>query len=89
LEFLDRWIRDGAPNVYWISGFFFTQSFLTGVMQNYARRFQVPIDAVGFEYEVMATDGNDDAPPDIGAYCNVCIIFCDSLLAIIKNYLFF
>ncbi|KAF4522383.1 hypothetical protein B566_EDAN012965 [Ephemera danica] len=70
LEFLDTWIRDGAPNVYWISGFFFTQSFLTGVMQNYARRFQVPIDAVGFEYEVMDTEGDVDAPPDIGAYCN-------------------
>jgi dynein heavy chain len=71
LSFFDTWIQDGAPKVYWISGFFFTQSFLTGVMQNYARKFSVPIDTVGFEFEVLDHDDVNVPPPEIGAYCNV------------------
>jgi dynein heavy chain, axonemal len=70
LQFFEDWIKFGAPNVYWISGFYFTQSFLTGVMQNYARFFKVPIDAVGFEFDVLSTDTVEDTPK-IGAYCNV------------------
>ncbi|XP_065334185.1 dynein axonemal heavy chain 3 [Cloeon dipterum] len=69
LQFFEDWIKFGAPKVYWISGFYFTQSFLTGVMQNYARSFKVPIDAVGFEFDVLDTDTANEAP-SVGAYCN-------------------
>ncbi|XP_052779096.1 dynein axonemal heavy chain 3-like isoform X2 [Mya arenaria] len=68
LLFFKEWIFSGSPIVKWISGFYFTQSFLTGVLQNYARRYQIPIDHLGFEFEVMTHDTSMPQKPTNGAY---------------------
>jgi len=49
LDFLNKWIEKGIPVHYWLPGFFFPQAFLTGTLQNYARKHQVAIDTISFE----------------------------------------
>lgn len=68
-EFIQTWIDNGTPVVYWISGFFFPQAFLTGTLQNYARKHSVPIDLLSFEFNPMDPKWQDikEKPAD-GCY---------------------
>lgn len=44
------WIEQGEPISFWMPGFFFTQSFLTGVKQGFARKTKCSIDKVDFKF---------------------------------------
>ncbi|XP_064645339.1 dynein axonemal heavy chain 6-like [Lineus longissimus] len=51
--FIDSWISHGPPKSFWLSGFFFPQGFLTGTLQNHARKYNLPIDHLSFEFHVL------------------------------------
>ncbi|TPX32092.1 hypothetical protein SmJEL517_g04759 [Synchytrium microbalum] len=67
LKFFQDWIDVGQPAVFWMSGFYFPQSFITATMQNYSRKYQIPIDLLTLKYEVMDLD-DYTTPPTDGVY---------------------
>jgi len=69
IAFIQKWYEDGKPPTFWISGFFFPQAFITGVMQNHARKYQLPIDTVTYGYE-MRDEAQEtvEKPPEDGAF---------------------
>jgi dynein heavy chain len=72
VNFLTDWYQNGTPNVYWISGFFFPQAFLTGTLQNYARKHVLAIDTISFAYVLKDDQTWEDvkAKPEAG-----CLIY--------------
>jgi hypothetical protein len=46
------WLAGGPPACFWLPGFFFPQGFMTGVLQMHARKYAIPVDTLGFAFEV-------------------------------------
>jgi len=67
IVFVNNWLEGGHPNVYWVSGFFFPQAFLTGALQNFARALGVAIDTVSFSHIIRDDVDPMEAPkPEAG-----------------------
>jgi len=69
LQFINSWIQNGIPKVFWMGGFFLPQAFLTGTLQNFARRRRHPIDSVKFTFHIIDRPANEllERPQD-GVY---------------------
>lgn len=50
---LQIWIQYFQPPSYWLSGFYFTQGFLTGNLQTHARKYDLPIDQLKYEFIIQ------------------------------------
>lgn len=72
VKFINTWNDEGPPNSFWLSGFFFPQGFMTAVLQVHARKYQLPIDALRFQFTVKKEYKLEDivSPPEDGVYIN-------------------
>lgn len=70
IKFLSNWVDKGTPSVFWISGFSFPQAFLTGTLQNYARKKKIAIDKISFDFKYLDTikQENITQKPEDGVY---------------------
>lgn len=70
VTFISLWIEKGPPAVFWFSGFFFPQAFLTGAQQNYARKMGMAIDTVGWDFHIQDHMEKDSVgtSPENGVY---------------------
>uniref|UniRef100_A0A8D3C858 Dynein, axonemal, heavy chain 6 n=1 Tax=Scophthalmus maximus TaxID=52904 RepID=A0A8D3C858_SCOMX len=64
--FIQTWITHGPPKSFWISGFFFPQGFLTGVLQNHARQYKLPIDELSFSFSTVPAYRDQLPDPENG-----------------------
>lgn len=49
--------------MFWFSGFFFPQAFITGTLQNYSRKMRVAIDGLDFEFIVKDQEDEQTISP--------------------------
>jgi dynein heavy chain len=70
VAFIREWVVSGCPASFWLSGFFFPQGFLTGLLQTTARKNKLPVDTLAFEFRILDEYGQTkikDSPRE-GAY---------------------
>ena len=70
ITFFKDWYEKGTPTCFCISRFSFPQAFLTGTLQNYARKHGCEIDLLTFEFKIMddTTWDKVTTKPEDGCY---------------------
>ena len=70
VAFQKTWLLNGQPDVFWLGGFYFPQGFMTGTLQNHARKYKLPIDELSFGFRMMEHQTIEEVPgpPDDGVY---------------------
>jgi dynein heavy chain len=60
VAFFRQWLVHGEPAVFRLDVFFFPQGFMTGTLQNFARKYQAAIDSLSFTFHVLDVDSADE-----------------------------
>ncbi|KAJ3079413.1 Dynein heavy chain 2, axonemal [Rhizoclosmatium hyalinum] len=72
LEHFNEWSKGNEPKLFWLGAFTFPTGFLTAILQKTARKNNIPIDVLSWEFNVLQLE--DDNPnhiqsaPKEGAY---------------------
>ena len=62
ISFMRSWLINGQPGAFWLSGFFFPQGFMTGTLQNHARKYAIAIDTLNFGFKILEHDTPEEFP---------------------------
>lgn len=70
VQTIDNWLRNGNPSSFWLSGMFFPQGFMTGVLQTHARKHTVAIDKLQWQFEILEAETFEEIEeqPEDGVY---------------------
>jgi len=70
IAFIRGWLTEGQPICYWLSGLYFPQGFMTGMLQTNSRKYGIPIDTLGIKFTIYKTGPEEIVEkPDDGVYC--------------------
>jgi dynein heavy chain len=67
-KFMMDWVKTDIPFTFWFSAYFFQQAFLTGVLQNFARKDTIAIDRCIWNFRVCKMSFVPEEHPVPGAY---------------------
>ena len=74
VEFMRFWLVNGQPRVFALPYIYFPQGFMTGALQNHARKYQLPIDELQFKYAIRREENPEDMleenMPNDGVLCS-------------------
>lgn len=79
VEFFKNWVKKGSsPDQFWLGGFFFPQSFLTSILQNFARSkgSGVTVEQVEFSFQPLKNGFQESEYQDRGVIVNGIHIEC-------------
>jgi dynein heavy chain len=66
IDFIRTWLTQGKPKHFWLSGFYFPQGFMTGMLQSHSRRYAIAIDTLNIKFSVakVAHTEIEEVPED-------------------------
>ena len=80
--FIRLWLTTGPPTCFWMGGLVFPQGFMTGVLQNFSRKWSIAIDVLNFAYAMLPLEDpaklKKEHIPDDGVLVNGLFIACGS-----------
>ena len=68
IDQMKNWASGNTPAVWWLGGFTFPTGFLTAILQQTARKENVSIDSLSWEFVVMKEENITEPPAEGGAY---------------------
>eukprot|EP00658_Telonema_sp_P-2_P014423 TRINITY_DN15482_c0_g10_i1.p1 TRINITY_DN15482_c0_g10~~TRINITY_DN15482_c0_g10_i1.p1 ORF type:complete len:415 (+),score=147.84 TRINITY_DN15482_c0_g10_i1:42-1247(+) len=70
ISFIRLWLVEGRPQAFWLSGFYFPQGFMTGMLQSHSRRYAIAIDTLNIKNTVQKLPHTEiEQVPEDGVMC--------------------